>query len=552
MSRRTWTDEEVIALTEDDLAAMTEEDAVQLIQESFPFFCLYFVKIRDKDGNIVRLRLNKAQMKLWKTIRKLKDEPARIVILKARQLGMSTAIGAYFLWKAITRRGTAGIVVAHKEDPAAELFGKIELAYRKLPPALFGELEAIRDTQKKGKKLGFAGDLDTLLYVDTAGNEDIGRSQNFQMAHLSESAFYKNPHETIYGLNQSIGKRPGTLVIHESTANGLGNYFHELWDRASKGDGTYVPMFFPWTDEEEYRIDPPDGWKPTKAERRLAMKHNLDHAQLYWRRLMIEDECDGDEEKFRQEYPLTPEEAFLVTGLTYFNPQALEYYSTQAKAPKREGLFVVEGGQAIFTDQTRGPWRIYVSPADGHQYIVAADVAGGTSKDYSAVQVIDAESLEQVATFRGKLDPDEFANELKWIAMAYNNALIAPEKNGEGRACLLKLYKDLGYSRIFYHLTEESWTGSVANAYGWVTSSKTRPTMLGQAAEFIRKRQVKLYDERTIGELQSFVRVDTSKIAESSPGANDDTVMALCIALSSEVRMQAMIGKTSQRRRVEV
>lgn len=518
-----------------------EVQAARMIREDFPTFCRTLIKVKNKDGEVVPFELNKSQKQLWKTIKKMDSEgrPVRIIILKARQLGMSTMVQAYLLWKAITKPGHGGLVVAHQEDAAAELFGKVEMAYRLLPEDIHGAMEGIRDSQRKGKKLAFGGELNTSLYVDTAGNKSLGRSQTFQHVHLSELAFYDSPDEIMFGLAQSVPNKPGTTVIIESTANGMGNYFHNRWTNATEGKSAYEPIFLPWYLDDENADDYPEDFKLDKEERKLKKLYKLTKRQLWWRRRCIEDDCDGDVDKFRQENPISPEEAFIITGNTYFTPAILEKYQANTKEPIREGSFDIIDGKPVFNDWKGGPWRVWKKPEKGRSYIVSGDPAGGTARDYSAAHVIDATSLEQVASYRYKLDPDEFARELKWMGLAYNKALVACEKNGEGRATVLKLYKDLKYPRIFYHTTQENWNGGVANTYGWVTSTRTRPTMLAQLGELVRSSALRIYDSRTVDEMKTFVRVEGAPVARAASGAWDDMVMALAIACNSEVRAQA-------------
>jgi hypothetical protein len=522
---------------------LTEEAAARKFITDFPLFCETFVWIKTKQGKMVRFKLNKHQWKLWKQIEQamLEDRPIRIIVLKARQLGFSTMMQAFLFWLAIVRPGTGSLVMAHKEDSAGELFGKIELMYDSLPDEMREEMERIKDTSKKGKKLAWSSPLNSSIYVDTALNKKAGRSQTFQCAHLSEVAFYDYPTEIMYGMLQALPKKGFSLCVVESTANGMGTYFHTLWERSQDSGSMWEGMFFPWNEEDDYQMTPPADFKLDNDEKRIAVKYDLSDAQMCWRRAVIWDECEGDEDLFRQEYPLTPAEAFIVSGNPYYGQKHIEWYTNHTRKPIRMGRveYIDFKPKFIDEDATKSydpPWWVWKRPVPGRAYAIGADIAGGTATDNSAAHVIDLQTLEVVATYRAKLDPDEFAYQLKWMGITYNWALIAPERNGEGRATLLKLVKDLQYPRVFYHQFEEDWSGGLQQRYGWVTSSKTRPTMLAQAGELIRTRKLKLWCERTVSELASFVRVDTSKIAEGATGCRDDMVMSLCIASSQEVR----------------
>jgi hypothetical protein len=521
-----------------------EVRAARQLREHFPTFCK-MLKIKTKKGKVIPFVLNPAQKELWKAIKLQEDLglPVRIAILKARQLGMSTMVQAYLLWKAVTRPGHNGLVVAHQEDVAGELFGKIELMYDKLPEELYGALESIKDTKKRGKKLQFGGDLNTLLYVDTANNPALGRGQTFQHVHLSELAFYAKPDEIMFGLSQSVPMDPGTTIIVESTANGMGNYFHNMWETAQdtwpKSKTGYYPLFLPWFDDKDYALTPPDDFRLSKAERKIKKRHKLSDEQLAWRRMQIIAGCDGDEEKFQQENPADPEEAFLISGLPYFDRNSLEFYMGKSKEPIRSGYLELVKGKPRMTDvDAEDGWHIWEKPIRGRNYVIGADVAGGGAKDSSAAVVLDLLTHKVVATYHGKLDPHEYAQQLKWMGLAYGKALIAVERNGEGRATVLKLSGDLRYPRMFFHMHEEAWDGGMQTSWGWSTNSRSRPTMIAQLRSLLKERELKLFDERVMKDLVSFVRVDNQRIAEHAEGAHDDFVFALAIATSSEVRTQ--------------
>lgn len=520
---------------------------LQLLQQTiknFPEWAEKFCVIRDKDGNLVPFKLKEQQLRLWEAIRVSIEEgvAVRIIILKARQLGFSTMMQAFLLWYTTTKPGKGGLTMAHDEESAGELFKKIELMYDKLPDALHKELEACRTSSKLGKKKSWGGDLNSDLYVETAGNERAGRSKTFQAAHLSEVAFWDKADELMYGLFQSIPMR-GSIIVVESTANGRGNWFHRTWQKSQDPNSIWQGLFFPWHEEAEYSMPAPKDMVLDEEEKKLKKAYKLTNDQLMWRRYKIEDECHGDVEKFRQEYPLSPEEAFIVSGDTYVAPKVIEFYESKCKPPLKKGRVELVGGHPVFTemphramDPVGPPWWIWKRPEKEHAYIIGADPAGGTAHDFSAAHIVDTHTLEVVATFQGKMDPDDFAHQLRWMARTYNDALIAPEKNGEGRATVLMLQKQLQYPRLFFHQHMEDWSGGIKRTWGWVTSTRTRPTMLAELNALMRSKQLKLWCERTIRDISTFIRVEGTKIAEADEGAWDDMVMSLAIAVNNETR----------------
>lgn len=535
------------------MTSVEEAQVIRRIQTDFPFFCENFVKIKTKDAEVVPFKLREYQIRLWHVMQKQAAEgkPVRVIVLKSRQLGFSTMMQAFLLWRTITCPNSGCLTVAHDDKAAQQLFSKIEFAYENLPKALFDDLERVKNTAIRGKKLTFGKGLDSEFHVDTANNKGLGRGFTFQRCHLSELAFWEKIEDVFYGLMAALGKRAGTEAVIESTANGLGTFHYKMCKRAMDGESMWVFFFIGWPeDPDTHLLKCPEDWVFSKEERDLAKKHNLTRDQLYWRYITIEDECNGDVEKFKQEYPIDPDEAFIVSGNPFFGPKAIKNAIDGVKDPVNWGdIELVDGkpklvrGRDEGVDKELAKWWIWKTPETGHAYSIGADVAGGTGKDFSAAHILDLTTEEYVATFRGKLDPDEFAYQLRWMGLTYNVALVAPEKNGEGRATLLTLLKTLQYPRIFFHQDQEDWSGGVNYSYGWRTTVRSRPVMLSQLASAMREQKPKLWCERTVREMASFIRVESTinstRLAEAAEGTNDDMVISAGIANASDVRINA-------------
>lgn len=526
------------------------------LQTDFPYFCRRYIKIQTKRDGMQPFVLRPYQIRLWELIRdtQQKNLPVRIIILKSRQLGFSTMMQAYMFWKTIFTANSGCLTVAQDDSTSAELFSKIEFAYDNLPDHLLSPLERAKDTSKRGKQLAFGRPLNSKFHVRTSGAKNLGRGFTFQRMHLSEYAFWDNAEKKLYSLMQALGKHAGTECIIESTANGMSTHHHKLWKRAGEGESTWQQFFVGWNEDPDCSLPAPKHFHPNNEERRLKAKYRLTNDQLYWRRVTIEDECDGDEDKFRQEYPLNDIEAFIASGNPYIGPDILKSIEASVKPPEAWGIIeLVDGSPKLvggckpsyprgpgFIDDGRDPekswWWVWKKPIADTPYAIGADPAGGTSKDYSAAHVMNMITGEIVATFKGKLDPDEFAHQLRWMGLTYNVAMIAPEKNGEGRATVLKLQKDLVYPRLFNHTREDQWNGGVKQVWGWITSWQNRPTMLSQLASSLREKSIYCPCERTLRDLLALKRVDGQRIAEASQGANDDMVFSLAIVNSSEVR----------------
>jgi hypothetical protein len=202
--------------------------------------------------------------------------------------------------------------------------------------------------------------LDSEYTVGTAGSQDVGRSMTIKLLHMSEAAFYEHTDELETGLMQAVADMPDTEIIIESTANGLGNFFHERAMRALASLGTFQLIFVPWYWQEEYRMQPPAGFAPDEYEQELMKTYGLDLPQVYWRRMKIEN-TKGGLWKFQQEYPFTPQEAFLMSGETFFSKESImaarKCTNRSDNAPKILGIdcgrtndrsvFVIRQGRAI-------------------------------------------------------------------------------------------------------------------------------------------------------------------------------------------------------------
>lgn len=250
-----------------------------------------YVKIRDKNSNIIRLKFNEPQQRYYNTIRKLKkaNKPVRIIILKARQMGFSTATEAILFKETATKTNINTAIVAHKEDSTTNLFNMSKLIYNELPNEIKPEKKASNAYELVFNNKNGTG-LNSKIKCMTAGGEGIGRSDTINNLHLSEFAFWQgDKKQTLLGLLQAVPNNSGTIVIIESTANGF-EYFKELWDNAVEGRNDFIPIFVGWNELQEYQM-PYTGFKLTKEEIELQKLYNLTLEQLTWRRWCIANNC---------------------------------------------------------------------------------------------------------------------------------------------------------------------------------------------------------------------------------------------------------------------
>ena len=282
-----------------------ESELTQLVAD-FLHYAPRALKIRSKDGQIVPLRLNTAQTYVHSRIEEqIKNTgKARALILKGRQQGMSTLIGARFYWLTSMRFGKQASILTHLQDSTDALFDMTRRYHELCPVEMKQPTSAA-----SAKELRFS-ELDSGYNVATAGSRATGRGRTIQYFHGSEVAFWQNAEDHLAGIGQAVPDLPGTEVYLESTANGVGNLFHQMWIEAEKGKSEYIPIFVPWHWQAEYRKVPPSDFKLDDDERIYSQLHQLDDGQMCWRRAKIAGDFRNDAALFCQEYPATSAEAF--------------------------------------------------------------------------------------------------------------------------------------------------------------------------------------------------------------------------------------------------
>lgn len=281
----------------------------QLMQDD-ELYCAKNLKIRTKDGEILSFVWNDAQRMLHEALERQAAEKGwiRAITLKGRQQGMSTYTAARFYKRTSMQFGKRTMILTHLDSATQNLFGMAKT---------FFELsdETLRPTTKanSGTELSFAK-LRSGYKVATAGSPGAGRSDTVQYLHASEMAFWPNAQKIMAGLGQTVPLNPGSEVIIESTANGMGNLFHKMWQLAVAGRSDYMAVFIPWFVESGYRRAVPRGFELSDEDLEYMEAYGLDEEQMSWRAGKIASDFAGDVDWFNQEYPATPDLAFQKVG----------------------------------------------------------------------------------------------------------------------------------------------------------------------------------------------------------------------------------------------
>lgn len=514
------------------------------------------LKIRNKDAQLVPFVLNKPQKRLLDIIEKVKGmgKPIRIIILKARQMGFSTFTEGLIFTYTATKALMTSQIVAHEDSASQNLYQMYKTFYENLPAELTPmtkysnsqELLFENPTTDIDEKRLNPG-LQSRVKVASARNVNTGRSSTIHNLHASEVAFWQDAKTLMTGLMQTIPDSPNTMVIIESTANGVGGWFYDTWNQAVRGENEYIPVFFPWFEDETYTRPFEDdeekedfirnvnatfkdvnGIEHHTEEWDLMHTHNLTYEQLNWRKYTLRNKCNNDIDQFNQEYPATPEDAFIASGRPRFSTGVIKQYLKTIKEGER-GYVVEDASGVHFVPDPKGYVEVWKHPEKDRYYCIGADVAEGKLEgDYSDARV-GSDDFDVWASWHGHIDPDLFGDELVKLAKYYNEAYIGVERNNHGLTTL-KAIQRKEYWNVYFQKSYDKIADKITQTIGWLTTNKTKPLMVDKLAEFIREKWIGCKDKMFWMECLTYV-IDEKGATNAQEGCHDDTVMSTAILL---------------------
>ena len=501
----------------------------QRLYDDFAYYAENALWIRTKKGAIEPLKLNEAQRRLVEVIdRQLATQGyVRIVVLKGRQMGLSTAIGAWLFWWVTQRKAQRAFVLAHETKASVNLFDMTKQYYDRCPAILKPSTK-----YNSRKELTF-DKLQSSYRVDTAGGDGIGRSEMITVAHLSELAFWpkSSAQANFSGLMDTIPLEKGTAVFIESTAQGVSGLFYDQYQAAARGEGAFEAVFLPWFIEPGYRAKVPKGFERTPTEELLVEKFGLDDEQLMFRRIRI---AEKGADLFRQEYPNTAEEAFLTSGRPVFNPDVVAEMLAEARDPiARKSLAGVVDEQdrraLTFENNPRGELACYLPHDPNETYYIGADPGGGVRKDFSVAQVFDSKRRQAAVWRSDRLLPDAFGTVLANLGRYYNEAQIICERNNHGILPCRVLHVDEEYPWLYQETVYDKVTDTETTHIGFLTTEKSKPLVIDKLRAHVTATEIEIYDRDTLNEMRAFIVNERGKM-EAEKGCHDDCVMALALA----------------------
>jgi hypothetical protein len=506
-----------------------------------------------KDGRKDLFRMNRAQTHFFENFLN-PDDPARRyyrhIILKARQLGFTTFIDIWMLDEILFNSNREGLIIAHKVGDATEIFDrKIDFPMRNMAEEV--KAAVFKVVQNRSKKIQILVDIGPEKgSTSSIQVSSSGRSGTFFYVHISEFAklclaFPKTAQEVETGTFPAV-PLDGSIFI-ESTAEGMAGRFYELFNEAwpnrdkmtpMKSRVMFMPHFYNWQyddsemakiteiipveDMELCEID----WAEYKEEHKLNALE-ITYYYMKWLQMGGKNSTDAIN-KLHQEFPTTPEEAFLSTGQTYFPTTKVFSMLQTAKGGKRGELITNEKGEVKFQEFSGGNLEVFEDPQQGMGYVIGGDTAEGLAHgDKQVLYVLSRKTEKCVAVYRSNVPPDEFSVEAYKLGKFYNFALLAVESNKDGLWVNDALDKQ-GYVNLYYRKTFDDITKQVTKFFGWKTTSANRNFMLAALkAKFLQLADG--FPTAILTEMVTFLRNAKGR-PEALAGKHDDVVMAAAVA----------------------
>lgn len=516
-------------------------------------------KIVDKDGFTRNFESNTSQRLIRFVIdeeRKAWRSP-RINILKSRQRGISTGSCAFLFHDIYTGENASSVIMTHLESVTEDLRQKLLFAYDNLP-----DIAKMPFSSNSHDKMGW-GHNNSIVRFGSAENPNFAIGRTVRQFLGSEHTRW--PHfDTIYKDNlQGVPDSIYSWVILESTAKGTDHPSYDFWQECEKGNELFIPIFLKWWEDED-SIEPVFSSQQEQdetmervfyefAEAKERMEYYLlGQAKLpydeavrrifwYYKRWLS---CRRDMLKLQENFPMTPEEAFIASGNPFYPMDVV----SKLRLTCREGDLIDplirfstihNLVKAAGLERAKDTYlEIFEYPVPGEEYLVSADAAMGTAKgDYSCAIVFRKKTGDVVAVARGRLEIDPFSDICIDLTELYNKCQLAPEAVGQGGSALMELLKYKKFSRFWRRrqFTSKGWLPTPQLLYGWDTNTQTRPIMLEQSRRLMRERfnsgryETFIPSAHLLAEMRTFVDVDGKP--QSKKGSHDDMVLAWNIGI---------------------
>lgn len=499
---------------------------------SFKWFAENIFKIQTKVNGLQPFKLRRIQHKYIDHLNtEFKNGIIRSIVLKPRQSGFSTLVAGINTHRMLMWNDERGIMLADKLDRTSEVFSIYD-TFRKytdkavLPPKSRKDIFNTQQIYFEHRRSGFKG--------ETQNDPHAGRAGTRKWAHLTEFAFYSNADSIDEGIQNSIPLAPGTRIFKESTAfgmSGVGESFYNQWEAACRGDTIYRPFFVAWYEVDDYVMEPDRNFQLNSSERELMRVCPLITVQnLVWRRLKIReyaakvDQIFSPEERFCQDFPSYPEEAFLTSGRPVFDQEKIKKH-IRLLTDYLPDIAVIKVTRPYITMYEK-MLTVFKVPSSSERYIIGADTAEGLSTGDFCSAFVMTRDCKQAAFFHGRIDPDHFGKLLVELAKIYNDALLVPEINNTGYATLAAI-KNEGYLKVYMRQVFDEIGKEATEKMGWRTQQTNKQMMISKLISFYRDSVVQILDIGLVKEMGSLTRESNGDVCLNGK----DKVVATCLAI---------------------
>lgn len=479
-------------------------------------FCK-IVRARKVDGDDVEiLEGEPAPLELWPHQRELLTLAVmrrRIITLKARQLGVTWTWALLALWYACTHPGSQTVIVSVGERESMSVVRRIRYLYESMPLALRQVFRVLRFTNEVVEVEHADGNA---IIQSLPSSSTAGRGETINLLILDEGAHWEDASNRMASLIPTMADI-GQVVV-SSTANGIGGYFFDLWEQA-----------------EDL------GWQKLFAGAESRPDRDAEWVERERRQLDLKGAEQGKSNLGAQEYPYTPLEAFISTGNCVFPTDVLgDYLEHSVRDHAWKGAFTMDAQGVKTVQDDTGLWRVWRWREPGRKYLITGDPCGGGGGiDSGHIVVGDVASLDQVACFHGKPDPEEFARQMYRAGWLYHDghspAVLAPEANNHGRA-VMALLREWGYPNLWATKRFDQRRAEENVREGWLTTSASRPVMIAALQEGLREGVLGVRDKLAVGEFQRFIANPRTGRPEAMEGYHDDRTMAWAIFAAIALR----------------
>lgn len=513
-----------------------------------------FAMIKDKRGKNIKPEPNVLQKKMFAHYREcqIQQKPCKMIVLKPRQKGASTCAQALTYHHMRKHENLSGSLMGDIAGTSDKVF---EIYRRYAENDLFPWDDGSSGLESSGNLADLIRLPSKSAYgKETAGSKNAGRSGTIQVGNMTEVAFWPlgGERDPALGYLQSLYDGDNiSLVVADSTPNGPSGWFYRTWVQDNEWSKIFAAWFefsdsvIPFRNPEELQT-----FKDTLTDDEESEMERFDvtYENMHWRRRVLQDKCNGDVSKFRQEYPSDPEECFLMSSRPRFHVERLNEMvkNSSRLVPKTGTMSVQAENKGAFLPERAGNWRVYEEPQHDSSYLISVDTCTGEDQqmqglaadpDFHSVQVWKApfedwhgdwHVARLVAVHHSRLDIGILAQEVEGAARWYGGAFIVPEVNNSGLA-LLKYLLEMGLN-VYRRRRVNDANGMVEKSFGWSTDKITRKTVIDHMAAELLEGNFDIPDKDVLHEMKVFVVNDRGK-PQAAPGHHDDHVLAAAIAL---------------------